>query len=143
MEEKSGDNQLQIALSIGHMKDLESMGIDTTDASLAWIGYFHSDGKTIERYFLIEYPFGKAHQECVPAYTVEDMVKKMPCYIPSREEGKLGYVLRLGAANPNQYFCAYEAIDNNTAPLMIQYGGSLIEAVFYIFKYIIALKLNH
>lgn len=49
MEEKSGDNQLQIALSIGQMKDLESMGIDTTDASLAWIGYFHSDGKTIER----------------------------------------------------------------------------------------------
>ena len=127
----------QIALSIDQMKELEALGVNTTDASLAWVPLWKEDKKTIEKYFLEAYSFGKAHNGHIPAYTLEDLIRKMPTYIPSLSNEHEGYILRTGAANPNQYYCSYEAIKNEFGPLMWKCGLSLMDCVFAIFKGII------
>lgn len=127
----------QIALSIDQMKELEALGIDISDASLAWVPLWKEDKKTIARYFLEEYSFGKVYRGYIPAYTLEDLLRKMPTYIPSLYDEHEGYVLRTGAANPNQYYCSYEAIDEKLSPLMWKCGLPLMDCVFAIFKNVI------
>lgn len=124
----------KVALSIEQMNELKALGIDITDASLAWVPLWKEDKKTIEKYFLMQYSFGNAHKGYVPAYTLEDLLRKMPLYIPSLSDTNNGYILRTGAANPKQYYCAYEAIDEKRQSLMTQYSESLIDCIFIIFK---------
>lgn len=124
----------QIALSIDQMKELKALGIDISDASLAWVPIWKEDKKTIEKYCLEEYSFGKSHYGHCPAYTLEDLIRKMPTYIPSLYNEHEGYILRTGAANPNQYYCGYEAISNEFGPLMWKCGLPLMDCVFAIFK---------
>ena len=127
----------QIALSIAQMIELEALGVNITDASLAWVPLWKEDKKTIEKYYLEEYVFGKAHYSHVPAYTLEDLLRKMPTHIPSLYDKHEEYILRTGAANPKQYYCSYEAVDLKNGPLMVQYGQSLMDCVFAIFKGVI------
>ncbi len=127
----------KVALSIEQMNELKSLGIDLTDASLAWVPLWKEDKKTIEKYFLMQYSFGTAHYGHVPAYTLEDLLRKMPTYVPSLVDKHEGYILRTGAANPKQYYCAYEAVDPKYGALIIHYGDSLIDCVLAVFKGIV------
>lgn len=127
----------QVALSMAQMIELETLGINTADASLAWVPLWKADKKTIAKYFLIENQFAKAHSGHIPAYTLEDLLRKMPTYIPSLCDKHEGYILRIGAANPKQYYCSYEAVDPKNGSLMVHYGQSLMDCVFVIFKGVI------
>lgn len=65
-------------LSVGQMKHLQELGLDTSDASMCWI----KDSE--ENRFLSvndEYCYEMSHLSPVPTYTLQDILDKLPCFI--------------------------------------------------------------
>jgi len=132
--------ETQIALSIAQMNELKCLGLNIHDASLAWVPVWDESGKHITNYFLEEYSFGSSHCRYVPAYTLGDVLNKLPQYIHLPYDDKrelhmfkngIGYLLPeidrignvVGYKNKTQLFVA---------------ASSLLEAAFVLLKKIIA-----
>ena len=82
------------ALSIEQMNHLRELGLDTSDASLSW----HDTGKGWELKPNIR---KKGH---IPAYTLEDLLHKLPGEI---EDNGFTYVLYLESGDTNRYNMGY------------------------------------
>lgn len=66
------------ALSVEQMKHLEDLGVNTSDANMCWM----KDSE--ENRFLSvndEYCYEMYHLSPVPAYTLQDILDKLPCFI--------------------------------------------------------------
>ena len=66
-------------LSIGQMKHLQKLGVDTSDASMCWLKYTGTDG--VVRY-LINANDISCHvmpfMEAFPTYSIGDLIEKLP-----------------------------------------------------------------
>ena len=65
-------------LSIEQMKHLKDLGVNTSDANMCWM----KDSE--ENRFLSvndEYCYEMSHLSPVPAYTLQDILDKLPCFI--------------------------------------------------------------
>lgn len=67
----------QIALSVTQMKGLEALGIDISDASMMWINNMFS-GKEEELILFSNTLYLIKPLDPTPAYTLEDIVLKLP-----------------------------------------------------------------
>lgn len=65
-------------LSVEQMKHLKELGVDISDASMCWIK--DSEGN---RFLSVndEYCYEMSHLSPVPAYTLQDILDKLPCFI--------------------------------------------------------------
>lgn len=76
----------QIALSINQMKGLEALGIDISDASMMWINNMFS-GKEEELILFSNTLYLIKPLDPTPAYTLEDIVLKLPdCSLEEESE---------------------------------------------------------
>lgn len=72
----------QIALSIDQMRELQSLGLDCSDASLAWC-HFYGERTLVTAEFVeyVQKKFGNVNNENLIisyAYTLEDILMKTP-----------------------------------------------------------------
>lgn len=65
-------------LSVGQMKHLQELGLDTSDASMCWIKDCEGN-----RFLSVndEYCYEMSHLSPVPTYTLQDILDKLPRYI--------------------------------------------------------------
>lgn len=132
--------ETQTALSIAQMNELMALGLDVQDASLVWLPLWESDGKTLAGFFLEQYSFGASYCGHVPAYTLGDVLDKLPQYIhlPYDDKRELHMFKRsIGYLLPE-----FDRIGNvvgykNKTPLFVA-ASSLLEAAFVLLKEIIA-----
>lgn len=66
----------QIALSIEQMNHLKELGVDTSDASLCWIKEPNADNYSLSVHDEACYEMSCLHP--VPAYTLQDILEKIP-----------------------------------------------------------------
>lgn len=132
--------ETQIALSIAQMNELKCLGLDIHDASFAWVPVWDESGKHITKYFLEEYPFGCSHCRYVPAYTLGDVLNKLPRYIHLPYDDKRE--LHMDKQGIGYFLPEWDRIGNvvgykNKTPLYVA-ASSLLEAAFVLLKEIIA-----
>lgn len=77
-------------LSIGQMKHLQELGVDTSDASMCWLKYTGTDG--VVRY-LINANDISCHvmpfMEAFPTYSIGDLIEKLPKHIDSWNDNRI------------------------------------------------------
>ena len=70
-------------LSIEQMKHLKELEVDTSDASMTWALYPYEENKqpqlSLRKWNTFKEPFRKQH--CIPAFTLQDILDKLPCLI--------------------------------------------------------------
>jgi len=92
----------QVALSIEQMKHLESLGLDTSDASMTYHQYtISNNGELTTDYDLISF----SYNDCInniadksvlfPAYTLQDILNKLPEKIIRADDLTEEYVWKL------------------------------------------------
>lgn len=82
----------QIALNPAQMAELQSLGLDCSDASMCCIDfngtYAYVGGKEAEA--VMDCINGKFYVEITPAYTLEDILMKLPNHLDYRGIGGRG-----------------------------------------------------
>ena len=64
-------------LSIEQMKHLQELGVDTSDASMCWLDSGNNEPMDVA-VFIPEVMLGYAHCNLYPAYTISDLIEKLP-----------------------------------------------------------------
>lgn len=117
----------KITLSPEQMKELTIMGMDTSDASMCWVEDFVDNGYNIETRprgsYMVKHNLVRRFQY---AYTLEDIINKLPIYI----NGENGWKL-----NMSKYSIKY--IDSSSRQCMKTcWGQPLIDNVFEMLKWV-------
>lgn len=106
----------QIALSPEQMRELESLGLDCSDASMCWVVYTdeHSPILEVNQFANLDYV-----EKYIPAYTLEDIISKLKMkidWVPRIEKP-----IKWQSYRFNKYF----------------YGDTPLDAAFVMLKYAI------
>lgn len=121
----------QTALSIEQMRELQSLGLDCSDASLAWV--ISIDGK-YTLYSMEDAKFASKilEREFIPAYTLEDIMLHLS---GSYESGYIGSIIvsYLKRKNLSFWTVSCEEADNCLSEKG-KTGFSLMEAAFNLLK---------
>ena len=64
-------------LSIEQMKHLQELGVDTSDASMCWLDFEDNEPMEVS-VFIPEVMLGYAQYKLYPAYTIGDLIEKLP-----------------------------------------------------------------
>ena len=64
-------------LSIEQMKHLQELGVDTSDASMCWLDFEDNEPMEVS-VFIPEVMLGYAQYKLYPAYTIGDLIGKLP-----------------------------------------------------------------
>ena len=71
-------------LSIEQMKHLQELGVDTSDASMCWLDFEDNEPMEVS-VFIPEVMLGYAQYKLYPAYTIGDLIEKLPKYFHAKE----------------------------------------------------------
>ena len=80
MKLKRGDIKMKIeeqVLSREQMKHLQELGVDTSDASMCWLDFEDNEPMEVS-VFIPEVMLGYAQYKLYPAYTIGDLIEKLP-----------------------------------------------------------------
>ena len=64
-------------LSIEQMEHLQELGVDTSDASMCWLDFEDNEPMEVS-VFIPEVMLGYAQYKLYPAYTIGDLIEKLP-----------------------------------------------------------------
>lgn len=113
----------KIALDTEQMKILEASGLDTSDASLAW----HDTGKGWEL------KPNTRKEEHVPAYTLEDILHKLPA---ETEDDGFVYMPYLELDDGGRFGMGYRmAMGENL--VSVQWTENAIDAAFILLSWLV------
>ena len=116
----------KLVLSVEQMKELEMLGIDTSDASLYYYPYQNT--------YILGIRFeDKFDSLKVPAYTLEDIIEKLPSNIP--EESYDGYCSGSSSLVITKKYTGYQSwhLDDH---FVIKFEESmLIDSAFKMLKW--------
>ena len=71
-------------LSIEQMKHLQELGVDTSDASMCWLDFEDNEPMEVS-VFIPEVMLGYAQYKLYPAYTIGDLIEKLPKHFYIKE----------------------------------------------------------
>lgn len=118
-------NKPQIALTREQMRELQSLGLDCSDASLCWCQEPNEDEYKL--FLHDEFCYEAACLNPVPAYTLEDILCKLPTFLVS---DSLGYILILRTG-----MIGYWNIDKR-CELHREDFGRIIDGAFRLLKWV-------
>lgn len=116
-------------LSIEQMRELESLGIDTSKASMCWgkwndeiEWYLFSETKAERDEFVKKYVEGEEYyngHETIPTFTFLDIMQMLPHYIEEDTIGRFDYELRV--KKDEVVYESYDAFDKNGEPFFLDF----------------------
>lgn len=115
-------------LSIEQMKHLQELGLDTSNATLTWILYPASiRGDVIPTLKMWRWEQIKDEQKkvCVPAFTLQDILDKLPHYLKSMISEKILYAWVL-----ERDTIAYRNVEDVNDCLKLFIYNTLIDAAY-------------
>lgn len=109
-------------LSVGQMKHLQELGLDTSDASMCWIK--DSEGN---RFLSVndEYCYEMSHLSPVPTYTLQDILDKLPRYI---NDFGTKYKLHIEPTFAGPWCISYQM--GICEPLIFELAENLLDAAY-------------
>ncbi|MDD6210550.1 MAG: hypothetical protein PUB21_08100 [Bacteroidales bacterium] len=67
----------KIALDIDQMKHLQSLGIDTSNASMCWVNHYEEPALSYELHIYIDFFKKNPQKWIIPAFTLQDILELM------------------------------------------------------------------
>lgn len=119
-------------LSISQMQELQELGIDTSKASMVWSYYEPSVGNEDEegeyQLEINDWIPKKAEYPDVPAFTLQDCIKLIPCYI--EDEYGNGFLIRY-----SKDFAWYQEEFGNGTLIVFDNCNFILENCFNMLKW--------